>query len=197
MLRPALLLIGVAAGFLLPVTGLLVPLLAQERTWPPQAAGAIVAALALGTASVAVLVLVRGALADPHRAAVASLLVAAVGVAALGAAASPAGAVAAGLLIGLGSGGFATHVGPLVLAVTPATHLSRVQAVLALVQNLPLVFTTNALGSLAEVTRAATVLYGCAAVLATAALAALAPSALGARTRADRAEKAAVANGNT
>ncbi|GIJ30495.1 hypothetical protein Vqi01_56570 [Micromonospora qiuiae] len=181
VLRPVLLLVGIAAGFLLPVTGLLVPLLARERAWPPQAAATIVAALALGTASIAVLVLVRGALAEPHRAAVASLLVAAVGVAALATAASPSGAVAAGVLIGLGSGGFATHVGPLVLAVTPATHLSRVQAVLALVQNLPLVLTTNALGSLAEATRAATVLYGCAGVLATAALAALAPSALGAR----------------
>ncbi|BCJ62408.1 MFS transporter [Micromonospora endophytica] len=176
VLRPTLLLVGVAAGFLLPVTGLLVPLLARERSWPPQVAGVVVAALALGTAGVAVLVLLRGALADPGRVAAVSLLVAAGGVAALAAAGSPVGAVVAGAVVGLGSGGFATHVGPLVLAATPATHLSRVQAVLVLVQNLPLVLTTNAFGVFVETTRTASVLYACAGVLATAALAALTPS---------------------
>ncbi|MEV6815969.1 MFS transporter [Micromonospora sp. NPDC051296] len=172
-LRPALLLTGVAAGFLLPVSSLLVPLLARERAWSPQATGAVVAAVALGTASVAVTVLVRGALSRPGMAAAAGLLVAAAAVAALAAGRSPVWATAAGAAIGLGSGVFATHIGPLILAAAPVTHLARVQSVLVLAQSLPLLLTTNVLGSLADAVRAPAVLSGCAVVLATAALAAL------------------------
>ncbi|MEW2476451.1 MFS transporter [Micromonospora gifhornensis] len=184
VLRPAMLLVGVAAGFLLPVSSLLVPLLGRERTWSSPATSAVVAALALGTATVAILVLVRGALPDPGRASAAALLVAAVGVVTLGAAAgSLSVSVAAGMVIGVGSGGFATHVGPLILAVAPDTHVSRVQSVLVLVQSLPLLLTLNVLGSLAEVVPVAALLYGCAGVLAVAAVTALTSPSL---RRADR-----------
>ncbi|PZG24299.1 MFS transporter [Micromonospora craterilacus] len=177
-LRPALLLTGVAAGFLLPASSLLVPLLARERAWSPPATGAVVAAVALGTASVAVTVLVRGALSRPGLAAAAGLLMAAAGVAALAVGRSPLWAGAAGAAIGLGSGVFATHIGPLILAAAPATHLARVQSVLVLTQSLPLLLTTNAFGWLADVVRAPAVLSGCAVVLAVAALAALTSPAL-------------------
>ncbi|MGC5031419.1 MFS transporter [Micromonospora sp. DT229] len=173
VLRPALLLVGVAAGFLLPVSGLLVPLLGRERMWSSSATGAVVAALALGTATVAILVLVRGALPDPGRVSGAALLVAAGGVVTLAAAGSLPVSVAAGMVIGVGSGGFATHVGPLILAVAPDTHVSRVQSVLVLVQSLPLLLTLNVLGSFAEVVPVAALLYGCAGVLAVAAVTAL------------------------
>ncbi|MEV6694702.1 MFS transporter [Micromonospora sp. NPDC051196] len=182
VLRPALLLVGVAAGFLLPVSSLLVPLLGRERTWSSPATGAIVAALALGTATVAILVLVRGALPDPGRASGAALLVAAVGVVTLAAAGSLPVSVVAGMVIGVGSGGFATHIGPMILAVAPDTHVSRVQSVLVLVQSLPLLLTVNVLGSLAEVVPVAALLYGCAGVLAVAAVTALtSPSLRGCR----------------
>ncbi|MFG2062237.1 MFS transporter [Micromonospora sp. NPDC048871] len=183
VLRPALLLVGVAAGFLLPVSGLLVPLLGRERMWSSSATGAVVAALALGTATVAILVLVRGALPDPGRVSGAALLVAAGGVVTLAAAGSLPTSVAAGMVIGVGSGGFATHVGPLILAVAPDTHVSRVQSVLVLVQSLPLLLTLNVLGSLAEVVPVAALLYGCAGVLAVAAVTALTSPSL---RRADR-----------
>ncbi|WP_433528113.1 MFS transporter [Micromonospora sp. CA-263727] len=178
VLRPALLVTGVAAGFLLPVSSLLVPLLARERVWSAQATGAVVAAVALGTAVVALTVLLRGASARPGVAAAAGLLVAAAGVTALAVGGPPRWAAAAGAAIGVGSGIFATHVGPLILAATPVTHLARVQSVLVLAQSLPLLLTTNALGWLADVVHAPAVLYGCAAVLAAAALAALNSSAL-------------------
>ncbi|TCC00686.1 MFS transporter [Micromonospora zingiberis] len=183
VLRATLLLTGVAAGFLLPVTTLLVPLLARQRTWSPQAAGVVVAAVALGTATVAVAVLIRGALPRPGAVAAAGLLVAAGGVVGLAGGGTPTWAAVAGLAVGAGSGVFATHVGPLILAATPATHLARVQSVLVLVQSLPLLLTTNVLGSFAEATRASTVLYGCAAALGTAGLVALASPIL--RRRSD------------
>ncbi|MER5456138.1 MFS transporter [Micromonospora sp. NPDC002389] len=177
-LRPALLLTGVAAGFLLPVSSLLVPLLARERVWSPQVTGAVVAAVALGTATAAVTVLARGALPRAGRAAATGLLVAAAGVAALAAGGSPESAVAAGVAVGAGAGLFATHIGPLILAAAPVTHLARVQSVLVLVQSLPLLLTTNLLGSLAEAARVSTVLHGCAGVLAVAGLVALTSPAL-------------------
>ncbi|MBX7267215.1 MFS transporter [Micromonospora sp. Llam7] len=173
-LRPALLVTGVAAGFLLPVPSLLVPLLGRERAWSSQAAGSVVAAVALGTVTVAVTVLLRGASSRPGRAASAGLLVAAAGVVLLVAGGSavlvvggwPLAAVGAGMVVGAGSGLFATHVGPLILVAAPVTHLARVQSVLVLVQSLALLLTTNALGPLAGIVGAAAVLYGCAGVLA-------------------------------
>ncbi|GIJ07821.1 MFS transporter [Micromonospora andamanensis] len=178
VLRAALLVTAVAAGFLLPVGTLLVPLLARQRDWSPSATGAVVAAMALGTAAVAVVVLLRGASRRPGVLAAVGLLVAAGGVAGLGAGHAQLPAVLAGVVVGVGSGCFATHVGPLVLAATPLTHLARVQAVLVLVQSLPLLVTTNALGLVVEVAHVAVVLHGCAGVLAATGLAALVVPAL-------------------
>ncbi|MFV2100991.1 MFS transporter [Micromonospora sp. LOL_024] len=180
-LRPALVVTGVAAGFLLPVSSLLVPLLGRDRAWSSQGAGSVVAAVALGTATVAVTVLVRGASSHPGRAAPAGLLVAAAGVALLVASGStalvvggwPLAAVGAGVVVGAGSGLFATHVGPLILAAAPVTHLARVQSVLVLVQSLALLLTVNALGWLAGIVGAAAVLGGCAGALAVTGTAAL------------------------
>ncbi len=110
----------------------------------------------------------------PGMVAAVGLLVAALGVIMLAAGRTPSPAVLAGVLVGVGSGCFATHVGPLVLAATPLTHLARVQSVLVLVQSLPLLVTANAFGLVAEATDVAAVLYGCAGVLAVTGLTALA-----------------------
>ncbi|MBQ1023521.1 MFS transporter [Micromonospora sp. C95] len=174
VLRAALLVTGVVAGFLLPVGTLLVPLLARQRGWSPSATGAVVAAMALGTAVVGVGVLLRGASRRPGVVAAVGLLVAAAGVIMLAVGSAPLPAALAGVLVGVGSGGFATHVGPLVLAATPLTHLARVQSVLVLVQSLPLLVTANAFGLVAGAAHVPAVLYGCAGVLAVTGLAALA-----------------------
>jgi hypothetical protein len=178
VLRLALLVTGVAAGFLLPVGTLLVPLLARQRDWSASATGAVVAAMALGTAAVAVGVLLRGGSSRPTAVAGIGLLVAAAGVVSLAVARAPLPAVLAGVLVGVGSGCFATHVGPLVLAATPLTHLARVQSVLVLAQGLPLLVTANAFGLVVEIVDVPAVLLGCAGVLAVTGLAALAVPAL-------------------
>ncbi|MEV2237322.1 MFS transporter [Micromonospora sp. NPDC049891] len=178
VLRAALLVTGVAAGFLLPVGSLLLPLLARQRDWSPSATGAVVAAMALGTAAVAVGVLLCGASSRPGVVAAVGLLVAAGGVVVLAAGRTPLPAVLAGVVVGVGSGGFATHVGPLVLAATPLTHLARVQSVLVLAQSLPLLVTTNGFGLVAEAAPVPAVLRGCAGVLVVTGLAALAVPAL-------------------
>jgi hypothetical protein len=165
LLRPALVLTAAAAAFLLPVSGLLVPLLTRERGWPAAAGGAVAGAIALGTAAVATTVLVRGAARRPGAAALAGLLIAAGAVAALAVAPGVPAAIGAALLAGTGTGLFSAHVAPLVLGAAPATHLARIQAVLVLVQSVPLLVTNNVLGGLADAGSAAMVLLACAVAL--------------------------------
>ena len=177
-LRLPLLLVGTVAGLALPVTSLLVPVLGTERGWSASTAGWVVGAVALGTTAVAVAVLtfrasVRAGVAGP-----AGLLLAAAGVAGLAVAASPPAALAAGTATGLGIGVFATHIGPLILAEAPESHMSRVQAILVLVQSVPLLISLNLLGNLADGIGAPAVLWACAMGVAGAALAALASPAL-------------------
>ncbi|GIJ52454.1 hypothetical protein Val02_93400 [Virgisporangium aliadipatigenens] len=185
LLRPMLLLVVVAAGVLLPIPSLLIPLLAHERRWSAGTAGVVVGAVALATAGVAVIVLMRGAGRRPGTIAALGLLVVAAGVLALAAdlplsaavdlpmtaAAGPP--VAAALLIGVGTGLFATHLGPLVLGSAPDTHLARVQSVVILAQSLPLVLTGNVLGATADRLGAPAALVACAVVLAATGAAAL------------------------
>ncbi|MGR7025274.1 hypothetical protein [Geodermatophilus sp. URMC 62] len=73
---------------------------------------------------------------------------------------------------------FTTHVAPLILGRGPATHLSRVQAVVALAQNLPLLAGNPLLGTLADRAGAPAALAVSAAVLAAASGAALASPVL-------------------
>jgi hypothetical protein len=137
-----------------------------------------VGAVALGTATVALAVLTRRASSRPGVAGPAGLLLAAVGVVGLALPLPSPSAVASGLVIGLGTGTFVAHIGPLILSQTPASHMSRVQAVLVLAQSLPLLATTTVLGTAADVVGASAVLVTCGAAVAVAAGTALASRAL-------------------
>ncbi len=166
VLRPALLLTAVVAGFAIPVTSLLVPLVARENDWGAQAAGFVLGGQALGALAIALMVARWGALRYPGRAAALSVIPMALGVASLAAAHQTYLAVAAAVLFGVGLGIFVTHLGPLMLGASPETHLSRVQAVITLVQSLALVITMNLLGQLADIKSASTAAVVCAVVLA-------------------------------
>jgi MFS family permease len=165
LLRAALGLVAATAAFLLPVAGLLIPLLANSREWSAGSAGTLTGAIALGTVTVAVTFTAAGALPRPGIAAAAGLALAAAGVLAL--AISPViwTAISAAAVIGLGSGLFSTHVGPLTLAGAPATHLARVQSVLILAQSVPLLLTNNVFGALNDRFDTTTVMAACAALL--------------------------------
>jgi Major Facilitator Superfamily len=183
LLRSTLLMVVVAAGFLLPVIGLLLPLLARERAWSGGWTGVVVGTVGLATACVAATVLARGAARRPGVAAAAGLVVAAAGVLGLAVSASPAWAAVGAVAAGAGNGLFATHVGPLLLQHAPATHLARVQSVVLLAQSLPLLATNNLLGAAADATGAPGVLAGCALVAAAAGVAGLcSPTLRAART---------------
>jgi MFS family permease len=150
VLRPALLLTGAAAGFLLPVVSLLNPLLAREHGWGAGAAGLVTGGQAVGMVVVSLLVTRRGAMRRIGVGAALGLCGAALGIAAVAMAPATSVAVAGGIVVGAGSGMFACHIGPLVLTSIPETHLSRMQALLTLVQSLALLVANNVLGVLAD-----------------------------------------------
>lgn len=149
VLRAALVLVSAAAGSLLPVISLLMPLFARHHGWGPGAAGIVAAAQSLGVIGIAVLVASRGGSRRPGRTAALGLIIGGCGTALLALAPSPAVAAGGALIIGFGSGVFSTHVAPLVLATTPDSHLSRLQALLTLVQSTALLAMNNALGNVA------------------------------------------------
>ncbi|MGW3228184.1 MFS transporter [Kitasatospora sp. NPDC001095] len=178
LLRAVLLLTGAAAGALLPVVSLLGPLLARAHGWAAGTAGLVSAGQAAGVLAVAALVARRGGLPRAGVGAAAGLCTASMGTALLALAGEPAVAVAGGAVAGLGSGLFACHLGPLVLTGAPHSHLSRVQALLTLVQSLALVLANALLGPLADAAGATLPTLLCALATATAGLTALATPAL-------------------
>ncbi|RKN07046.1 MFS transporter [Streptomyces radicis] len=179
VLRAALALTACAAGALLPVVSLLVPLLARDRGWEAGTAGLVVGAQSLGIVCSAGWVARRGGARRPGLAAALGLLVAGCGAGALAlAGSSPVAAGGAALLVGLGNGLFAAHLAPLVLASAPDTHLSRLQALMALVQSGALLLMNNVLGGLAQGAGPTAALGASAAILTVAALAALAHAPL-------------------
>ena len=78
--------------------------------------------------------------------------------------------IVAGLVDGLGLALFIAHAGPVIVARSPATHLSRMQALLGVVQAVTLVVTQALVGQLASAVGAAAATLVVAAALAGAAL---------------------------
>ncbi len=178
VLRPGLWLTGAAAGFLLPVLFLLVPLLAREEEWGAGTAGLVLGAQGVGMVVVTLVVVKRGPLGRPGLMAASALVLAGGGVLALGLSPGTPGAIAAGLVIGVGNGTFSAHIAPLVLASSPDSHLSRIQAVLVLVQSLALLVMNNVLGALVDLQGATVVVVACAVMLVGVGLAGLASGPL-------------------
>ena len=161
LLRPLLLLTLTAAAVLLPVTTILVPLLVRAHGWDALAAGQIVGAQALGAGLVVLAIVWRNTSRRPGMASSAGLCLAGVATASLALSATVLMASIAGMTVGVGLGLFGSHIGPLLLASTPLSHLARVQAVLALVQALPLIVTLNLAGVIADQTGAAFAIVRC------------------------------------
>lgn len=154
-LRATLVVVGGAAGFIIPVSSLLVPLLARAHGWGAGAAGLIIGAQAVGVIGVTLLVARRGSGSRPGLIALAGLVVAAGGQLVLALAPGPAWAGSGALLIGIGSGVFVSHWSPVLLGAAPRSHLARVQAMLSLVQSVALLVSNNILGNVARAFSAA------------------------------------------
>jgi MFS family permease len=172
VLRPALLLTAAAAGFLLPVVTLLNPLLAREHGWGAGAAGLVAGGQSLGMVAVALVITRRGAMSRTGTGAALGLCAAASGTAVLAMAPAVGVAVAGGIVVG------ACHIGPLVLTSVPQTHLSRMQALLTLVQSTALLVANNALGALADAEGARIAAAVCAVAVCGAGIVGLASKSL-------------------
>lgn len=157
-LRRGLALTGAGAALLLPVPSLLVPLLGRASGWGPGATGAVAGAVGVGVVCAALVAARRRPVASPAVAAPAAsgLVLGAVGTGVLassqvvGGAAGTVVAVLGALVFGVGNGVFVARMAPFVLGSAPRTHLARVQALVGLVQLVPVMATNTLLGALSE-----------------------------------------------
>ncbi|GCE75067.1 MFS transporter [Cellulomonas biazotea] len=153
-LRGALVLVGAAAALMVPVPSLLVPLLGRAAGWGPVETGAVAGAVGGGVIGAAWFAARRRARA--HAGLRGALVMSAAGAAVLAAgptAGSPSAvavSVVGALAFGVGNGVVVSRLAPVVLGSAPRTHLARVQALVGLVQVVPVMVTSAALGALAE-----------------------------------------------
>lgn len=164
-LGPTLLLLAGAAGFIMPVSSILIPLLARAHSWPAVAAGFIVGAQGAGAVLVMLVVARRGIGKRPGTAALAGLLITALGQTTLAVAPTIPSAGIGAIAMGVGTGLFISHLSPVMLGAAPRSHLARVQALLSLVQSVALAVTNNILGDIAHGLNARDAVFVCAAVL--------------------------------
>ncbi|ANC31950.1 MFS transporter [Isoptericola dokdonensis] len=168
-LGEALLVVGVGAALMLPVPSLLVPLIGRASDWGPGVTGVVSGSVGVGMIGAALRAARRRtppagvasseSIASPAGTVVTALAVSASGAAGLttgvmlAAAHGNAGAVATtvgALVFGFGNGMFVARMAPLVLGTAPRTHPARVQALVGLVQLVPVMVTNTFLGALAE-----------------------------------------------
>ncbi len=150
-LRLLLGLFALVAGVFFPVCSVLLPVLARERGWSAVDVGWILGAEGAGALAVAIVVARTGTSRRVGPAAAGGAVAMAGAVAGLAGAPSVGGAVAAGALLGVGLSVFLCHVSPLIVTLSPDTHLGRVQALVGLVQSAVLVGTNLLLGLVAGV----------------------------------------------
>ncbi|GAA5107414.1 hypothetical protein GCM10025762_12110 [Haloechinothrix salitolerans] len=164
-LGTALLLIAEVAGVFLPVSSLLVPLLAREHAWGAHAAGILVGVLGAGTVLVTLAVARVGTHRLPGFAAAVACAIAGLGVAVIGGAPSLPVAAAGAFVAGAGVGAFVSHLAPVLLSAAPESHLARVQALFSLTQSLSLLVMSASIGAIAHALGASATIALCAATL--------------------------------
>jgi MFS family permease len=184
VLRPALLLTATVASFCIPVGSLLVPILARQAEWTPTAAGLVVGAQAVGATLVSLAVARRGVLNRIGLVSIVAVGPMCVGLLLLSVSEHAAVAIVGATVLGVGLGLFVSHLGPLMLAASPETHLARIQALITLVQSVALLVTLNMLGRFADVAGATSTALLSAGVLAVAAVFAFSSRPLRAVSRA-------------
>jgi hypothetical protein len=166
VLRALVLSLVAVAGFVLPLVSFLVPVLAREREWSAEAAGAIAAAFTVGSMTVTAAIARWNGAARPGRAAGVGLGLSATGMLVVTLVSTVPSVIGATALIGAGVGLYTGHLAPVMLSAAPASHLARVQGILLVAQSAPLLLTTLALGALADATSGAAAAALCSVGLA-------------------------------
>jgi hypothetical protein len=172
-LAAVLLLVASVAGFVIPVTSLLVPLIARQHHWTAAVAGVIVGAQAAGGIVIALVVTRRGTVSRPGLAAATGLAIVGAGELVLGLTPVKALAVSGAFIMGLGTGIFVCNLSPVLMGTAPRSHLARIQALLSLAQSAALLVFNNVLGVIAHSASAADAMITCASAVSACALVAL------------------------
>jgi MFS family permease len=172
-LAALLLLVGGVAGFVIPGTSLLVPLITRQHHWTAAVAGLIVGAQAAGGMVIAILVARRGSASRPGVASALGLAIVAAGELMIGLASVKALAIAGAVAMGLGVAVFTCNLAPVLMGTAPRSHLARVQALLILVQSAALLVFNNVLGAVAHAASPSWAMITCASVISGCALAAV------------------------
>jgi MFS family permease len=173
VLITVLLLVAGVAGFVIPATSLLVPLITRQQHWTAAVAGTIVGGQAVGVIVMALTVARRGAASRPGLAAALGLATIAAGELVIALSPARFAAVLGAVVMGLGTGTFVCNLAPVLMATTPRSHLARVQSLLVLAQSSALLISNNVLGAVANATSATGAMITCASVVAACALVAL------------------------
>ena len=174
VLRVAIGLTALAAGAVVTVSTLLIPLVVRSNGWPPTYSGILLAASSVSGIVVALLVSRLGTARRASLAASAGLLLTAVGLAVLGISSTLPLTIVAILAAGAGVTVFTSHTFAVILQQSPDSHLSRVQSLLSLAQAAVLVPAAPLLGRLAATAGTTFTLGLAGAALALVAVAALA-----------------------
>jgi MFS family permease len=149
--RALLITMTIAAGLLMPMDALLLPLLARDHHWDAKTAAILIASRSIGVGVVSIRILMRGAFQRPGVVAMLGLLLAAVGFIGLSQVTPLPLTIAAAVISGIGVGTFTGHVLPLLMNSVEREYQSRLQSVIVLCQSLALVVMNPVLGSLADV----------------------------------------------
>ncbi|GAA1107554.1 MFS transporter [Kribbella jejuensis] len=149
--RALLITMTMAAGLLMPMDALLLPLLARDHHWDAKTAAILIATRSIGVGVVSIRILMRGAFQRPGIVAMLGLLVAAVGFAGLSMVQVLPLAIVFAVISGIGVGAFTGHVLPLLMNSVESEYQSRLQSVIVLCQSLAQVVMNPLLGSLADV----------------------------------------------
>ncbi|GAA3287392.1 hypothetical protein GCM10017708_04580 [Arthrobacter citreus] len=159
--RAVLGLLAAVSGLVLPLTTLLVPLLARHRGWEAAAAGLVSGGYAVGMAVVVLIIVARGQRAFAWFPPVAGLVLCGCAMVAMAWSPAPWLCAALAVVAGLGTGVFSAKAAPLLLLLVPESHLGRVQSVALLAQMVPLLIANNVLGWMSDIFGPAAVIAGC------------------------------------
>jgi MFS family permease len=149
--RALLITMTLAAGLLMPLDGLLLPLLARDHGWSASTAGLLVASRSVGVGVIALRILARGAFPRPGIFAALGMVLAGVGLLGLSTLDPLPLTFLAGVVSGIGVGTFTGHILPLLMNSVEREYLSRLQSVVVLCQSLALVVMNPILGTFADV----------------------------------------------
>nr|WP_202894465.1 MFS transporter [Kribbella italica] len=148
--RTLLITMTLAAGLLMPMDALLLPLLARDHGWDAGRASLLIAVRSLGVGAIALRILMRGSFQRPGLVAGLGLLLASIGFVGLAVFDPLPLAMAAAIISGIGVGTFTGHLLPLLMTSVEKAYQSRLQSVVVLCQSLALVVMNPVLGFFAD-----------------------------------------------